>query len=425
MESIGFLDSIKLFWYKEHRCIVSRYHKLKWTTTTFSMINYIIILVSIIITICTFSSNLPDYISIISTLISILCIAIETMKRINSHNSDFALSSEADLPPINAIKAKTNEQQKVITYRGESFIYNPDINKIIDKGSNPIIVDDRFYSVHPIVSQHIYSFIKKKPGGKYDWDDIKSRLRNDITQDAIVHQKPILLQKTSYFRSQLSNALANNVVRINQKPILNLREEVIDKKGKLISLERSTLSNHLGGGAILFTQDSKLVYLVQNDTAQDNHAAAPSGSGSFEYYSKDKLESISLQDYIRFEIKREIQEECNLTSEEITKIQICGFGRALHRGGKPDAFCIARTTKYFHELSPPIKEWIYQSRTPQYYPIEGELNKENTINALKNLKHDIDRGVLPVRAGLYLYWNVCIAIEYLETMDDSNNFFEQ
>jgi len=354
--------------------------------------------------------------SIIITFLSVLILFDEILEWLVLKRNHLRIeqSEEEQLNKDNLVIPPDHE---IITFKNVSLLHIPSLNYILDRAKNPIEVNTEMYEINPIIKLFRGTFIKEILAGEVDWDDKKVRLKQDLSCEIINKSKPIPLQKTSYFRSLLSNGIADKNVFINDWPVIKMRNEIIDNRGNLIDLYNSKLSNHLGGSAILITNDSKIVYLKQNKTRVDKYKTTPSGSGSFNYYKKKEFEKLTFQEYVRQEVKREILEECALISDDIPVIQICGYGRALHRGGKPDLFCIARTCKDIMHIKPPVKEWEYQQKTPLYYSFDGPINKKNLINGLTSFREFIlSEKTDNLIHGPYLYWNVELAIQYLQNI---------
>lgn len=321
----------------------------------------------------------------------------------------------------NDIVIRKERDEKIITLGAQSILFYPSVNKILEKGNNPISYSKTYFEIHPLIEKMIPQFIFRMPETNLDtFDSEKVSLKSDVDADFITSGNVVFLQRSSYFRDRLSNTLANYNVYIKGRPFLNMRNEVIDRNNHLIDLRVSKLSNQLGASTILITADKTITYLRQgNRVAENARKAAPAGSGSFDPLSSKKtMESLTFQDYIRNEAKRELIEECGLKSDDVLNIQICGFGRYLYRNGKPEAFCIATTSKCANEIQPPIRERDYQQKESISFPFAGSYSGRNVAKAFTFLQKQMEEEYNKFEnISGPLYWNVIFAKEYLLKID--------
>lgn len=325
------------------------------------------------------------------------------------------------IPPLSDSDVDPISGDKINSFKEQSIIYSPPLNMAIEYGNNPIYLEKKLFEIHPIIKKMLPLFVMRMPDSKLDtFDSKKVRLCSDLFKEFIEESQCVQLQITSYFRDRLSNSLANYRISLDGRTFLELRGEVIENR-KLIPLRTSHMSNQLGGSVILITKNGTILYLKQgNRTAENAGRPSPAGSGSFDIMKKSYMESISFQDYVKLQTKRELKEECGLTDADIIDIQICGFGRYLYRNGKPEIFCIASTSRDSNRIAPPLKEWDYQQKTPMFETIHGVVNKINTIAALEALEQKMNRRDNQlVNACGPLYWNVIFAKEYLSNISSA------
>jgi len=313
---------------------------------------------------------------------------------------------------------------KISKHDDQAILYDPAVNIMLEFNSNPIEYDTNMFQVHPIIFEMLPIFIFKMPeAGISTSDDLKVRMNTDLVVDVLSSKAVVTLQKTSYFRDRLSNTLANYRFRKDNRLIFDLRSsEVLTAQKQFFNLRDSKLSNQLGGSVILLTSDSTILFLRQgNRTAENPGRLAPAGSGSFNPRKPIEFNALSFQEYARQETSRELIEECDLSSNDIHDIQICGFGRYLYRNGKPEIFCIASTKLSSKTIKIPIKEWDYQQREVEFHSFAYGLDKNNVLSGLKDLIHKIEnRHHGYENTSGPLYWNVLFAIEYLEQLDEIN-----
>lgn len=303
----------------------------------------------------------------------------------------------------------------------QPILFDEYVNKNMQKFKNAISLNKKVFELHPIIHKYLPFFMLKMKGASLDtFDEKKVRLSSDITPALLKNQKRIELQKTSYFRDRLSNGLANFKVTCDGRMLLNLRDEVIDGRKRLLPLHKSRMSNQLGGSVILIAEDSIVLLKQGNRTDENPTKLSPSGSGSFDYCSLEKAVSnkINFQEFCRKEVLRELCEECGLEREDVFAMHICGYGRSLYRNGKPEIFCIARTKKMSFDIAPPLREWDYQQKEPVIVSFNGRnVDKIATIDKLEELLNGFKTGVEEYHNYCGpLYWNVFFAIKYLQSI---------
>lgn len=326
------------------------------------------------------------------------------------------------LPPLGKKEVKPPAGEEISQFRDQAIIFNPAVNLVLNAASNPIVFNKERFEVHPMINEMLPLFISRMPEVGLDTsDDAKVRLFTDVTKDLLKRGGKVHLQETSYFRDRLSNTLANYRVRLEGREILNLRSETVTADGRLVSLKESLLSNQLGGSTLLVTSDATIVYLRQGNRVRENHGRlAPAGSGSFDLPPVRSRANLTFQTFARHEALRELREECGLSPEDVSCIQICGFGRYLYRNGKPEVFCIATTFRDSHSIKVPAREWDFQQRKVEIQGFEGDVTSANVVRGLDALRIRLEGG----EAGFEqvsgpLYWNVLFARDYLAQLDQA------
>lgn len=352
---------------------------------------------------------------------SLIILALSSIKSQVLADTKFVIQKlrplmEKDLRVSNPRGAGHTQEISEYIYRDQAIIYDPNVNLLLEEGNNPIDWESAFFELHPYVMQHLPVFIrnmKEAPIGTSD--DPKVRLKSDITVETIKHGDEVELQRTSYFRDRLSNTLANYQVMCEGRRVFSLRDEVLEPSGELICLSESKLSNQLGGSTILITRRGGLISLRQgNFTAENPAVLVPAGSGSFDPLEPEAFAGLSFQDYARQEAIRELQEECGIKSENITSIQICGFGRYLYRCGKPEVFCIATTDLTNEQINVPVREWDYQQKTPELFLLNRRIGRIELMEGLDRFIRELeDPNSRYQQACGPLYWNVVFARNYI------------
>lgn len=361
--------------------------------------------------------NVQNY-GYLTEAIAVLLLAFSLIKISSIAHTDITFEK---LEPLTRISNKTGACSSRCEFGNQVIVFNPEVNVLLEKGKNPLRMISGEFRLHPLVYQLLPVFIMKMPEAGFDTsDDKKVKLASDLAPDVICSGATLNLQRTSYFRDRLSNTLANYLVKMDGRVILDLRNtEVMTREDYFYSLRESSLSNQLGGSVILITSDSTIVILSQgNRTVENAGRLAPAGSGSFDPLPTKKLEALTFQEYARNEVARELREECGLSEQDIHNIQICGFGRYLYRNGKPEVFCVATTRKTSSEIRIPVREWDYQQKKVKILSFEGMLSKDNALAGLEQLIAKIhSKADGYENASAPLYWNACFAKKYLEGLN--------
>nr|WP_321411269.1 hypothetical protein [uncultured Allomuricauda sp.] len=113
--------------------------------------------------------------------------------------------------------------------------------------------------------------------------------------------------------------MCNKEIEIDGAFYPDLRFEfVVDKNGKLLSLNESKLSNQLGGSVIVFCSDG-IGFATQTDKNEEHkNTISPSGSGSFNlppYFKRNFLKD-TFQELCRRETERELRQECGIRKKK-------------------------------------------------------------------------------------------------------------
>jgi hypothetical protein len=122
---------------------------------------------------------------------------------------------------------------------------------------------------------------------------------------------------------------------------------------RLKGLGEATISNQLGASTLAFSSDGHLMMVYQNKKNQQSEdMLAPSGSGSLDWADISASGASDLLSLIAYGAERELREECALDEHKdergrhwtrlSSKVIVTGFARMLHRGGKPEFFCLGR-----------------------------------------------------------------------------------
>jgi hypothetical protein len=204
----------------------------------------------------------------------------------------------------------------------------------------------------------------------------KVRLASEIAAG-----KDVAIQQTDYHCSLTTDQLAWFCVHTREiKENLEPRQILWDgmssfvdfsRKGhaRLLEFHENGLSNQIGASVLAFTSDGYLMIIYQSkDNRQSADLLAPSGSGSLDWgrdYARSR--ATDLLTLVRCGAERELREECSLNEYKDRAIKkrrigshviVTGFSKMLHRGGKPEFYCLGW-------IDAPAKELI--GRKPEKY----------------------------------------------------------
>jgi hypothetical protein len=197
----------------------------------------------------------------------------------------------------------------------------------------------------------------------------KIRLCADI--DVELGEK-VQLQRTDYISSMMTDGLAFQNIYLKADHITisdgwSSFLEQVNGRWRLKPLASCRSSNQLGASTLAFSSDGFLVLIDQ--TERNQHSAemiSPSGSGSFDWSDLDDHLDGDFIQLVKRAAAREVVEEIGLGTlpdfDRESFVQksmiILGFTRLVHRGGKPEFFCLARLPKTMEEI---------RSVTPQFF----------------------------------------------------------
>lgn len=185
------------------------------------------------------------------------------------------------------------------------------------------------------------ALINARSGGALLYNETKIRLGTDL--ETALDGQGIVIQKTTYFDFVCSNGLTRFFIAQSggesgqvKDMFKELRSAVT---GRVVSLARSELSNHLGGGTIAITRTGKLLLSKQGRLSLvASGQLAGTGSGSFDWADQKGVDTLA--GLVRRALERELLEECDYTAEDLRGTHLLGFARDLKRGGKPDFFAV-------------------------------------------------------------------------------------
>ena len=183
------------------------------------------------------------------------------------------------------------------------------------------------------------------------FDADKLRLATDLLLTDGQLPKSVEVQKTRYFSGLATNDVS--YLEVNSRPVSDLFCPLklvydgfslfLNQVGALRTLAPlvgSRCSNHLGVSTMAITRDGVVLITGQSSrNIQSRRLLAPSGSGSVDW--RDLERSDDLLAVIRRAAERELTEECGFKAGRYPmRTSVIGFARLVHRGGKPEFFCL-------------------------------------------------------------------------------------
>lgn len=228
------------------------------------------------------------------------------------------------------------------------FIFHSGVNKALQDDAGTLgsrvvkPVKELFALGEELTNYREIALIHMRAKGGLLYNEQKIRLCADL--DRLLHNDaPVGLQRTSYYLSVCSNELTRYIVTPRHAAVTSgtdlfklVRD---DRTGAVVSLARSKLSNHMGGGTLAVTHDGYLITSKQGRLALvASGLYAPAGAGSFDW--RDLRPAMTLNELVKAGLERELQEECGYARKDLVRTLILGYGRDMTRGGKPDFFGI-------------------------------------------------------------------------------------
>lgn len=235
--------------------------------------------------------------------------------------------------------------------------YSPKVNQAISKlASMPYVLDKKPWTLRGIGKELLPFALYRASTKGIVFDADKIRLNTDILLQDGRLPASLTLNKTTYFNGLSTNDQSFRKVyrrresdlKSHLTPIydgISLFLEAIGEGAQLTaltSLSGSRCSNHLGVSTMAITNDGVVIITGQSSrNLQSRRLLAPSGSGSMDW--RDLGKDSDLLVAIKRAAERELAEECGIKpSMNLMSTSVIGFARMVHRGGKPDFFCITK-----------------------------------------------------------------------------------
>ena len=261
-------------------------------------------------------------------------------------------------------KAYRATDERFTSYVNGQGVHHPGLNLKILRASLsaeklPVKIGPKFlaYRANDVADCQLLNFAKsqKTAGGAKLFNSKKVRLSSSIK---IGDKAAIYISETDYCSSLVTDQLSFQQIYHDEDPkrwVYDGLSYFIDATtSKLLPLEHANkMSNQLGASTIAFSRDGTLLLVQQTrSNAQSVGLIAPSGSGSLDW--EDVGLDKDLFSIVATGAARELVEECGLdiketefdhtiSSDVVARkfLRIFGFSRMVHRGGKPEFYCIS------------------------------------------------------------------------------------
>ncbi|MDP9591324.1 UNVERIFIED_ORG: hypothetical protein J2W19_003900 [Shinella zoogloeoides] len=261
------------------------------------------------------------------------------------------------------------------------YITSAEVNQLLDGARNPIMVDVRKFEVPEALESFRARCVNIKRPNR---NDPKIRLQTDVTASALKRCEVFALARTDYFSGSATNEMAcEQFESVSKSPIgrpslLFSVSDLVIQNSRLLGLEESVLSNHIGVSTIVLTCDHQVVLQDQGDQAVSGNETAVGASGSLDLRDIDetKLNAPTLQGLLRYGMEREAREELSAEfNNGRPNTFLTGYARYLARGGKPEFFGITRSRSTLAQLKPtrPDKRFVANIRGIPFLPSSAGL----------------------------------------------------
>lgn len=270
------------------------------------------------------------------------------------------------------------------------YLTSPAVNAQLDGASSPLTIEPRRYKVSDRLIQ--YQFHSLGLFSPHDNEE-KVGLRTDPTPELLSSGRPIHIQHTDYFSGTASNEMATKQFELVREDglgppvLLASTSDAIIARGRLIDLEGSELSNHIGVSTLLLSEDNQLIIQRQGDQNVSAGQLGPGASGSLDRHDlRSAGHPPTLQALCRIGMEREATEEVGARfSAPGQATVLTGYARYLLRGGKPEFFGISRSITSRRKLRRGTQESRYVKAIE---PIGFDPHAPGLIDTIDRLLED-------------------------------------
>jgi hypothetical protein len=171
-----------------------------------------------------------------------------------------------------------------------TMLVHPSADRVLQEGPVPVERDPTPYRLPVELRELAPVALRTMRSGRVIYDGPMLGLRDDLLPAEPGRSHPLRLIQTSFFMQICSGELCQYLVRDRvtgeQKDIWD--EELVDPRGRLVTLAASRLANNIGISTLAFTSDDLLVVVGQSENnVASQRLLAPSGSGTLEPNTTD------------------------------------------------------------------------------------------------------------------------------------------
>ena len=344
------------FWWDFYRkCIFRKYHIVSLAGVAYSLYDFFVQL----------ESNSGWTIAWLFTCLGVLSIWIDLGNFVFSYHPYDAMQSDVqeDFRRITLPSEYASYTRKVFR-EVHHVAFSQEVNQLLANGAIAVEVDKAKFKLPEAVNSVIgFLLIEESKTRKKITNQRKVRLCTDLVPDKMRQSPSVRIQRTDYFDSLCTNENIDlRVVSTSTNNVVYTPLSAMLQGNRLLNLDVSECSNHIGTSVLAWSSDGYLILTVQRDGARvDSNRLLSTGSGSADW--SDVRKAASLQQLVIASMGRELKQECKLPSASVPRhTHITGFARFLNRGGKPEFFGVTVVPIRKDELGISIPESVFISR---------------------------------------------------------------
>lgn len=307
-------------------------------------------------------------------------------------------------------------------------LFDPALNAIVTENPIAINLDHQRYVLPFPLAEYAYDLLVKR-GTRWDsTNENKIRISSAFDHQNLIRMHKVKLSRTDYYSDYLTNRLASKFIRNVDGTTFFDPETLYLHDGKLILLDQSPASNHIGGSTLVVTDDARLVYQFEVRGASGYGIYNASANGSLDWEDIAKAtrtigRTPTLQELVTFALERELVEEISATKLRQSRATfVTGIARLLERGLKPDVFGLTLLRQASTSLKIPSREQRFAGHLS--FEDVGELT---TSGVLKKLGLEKERFRKKQDCATSLFLAVVFAEQFLSRQEEDfvERFFQQ
>lgn len=244
--------------------------------------------------------------------------------------------------------------------------------------------------------------------GKIVTDDAKVRIVTELAAFDTSTLARVQLQRTTYFRSILTNDLASfdihNGDAVSFHGIDPCRDPSDIEALRLADMGKSRASNHLGVSVLALTSDWVLVVLMQGRRSnRGSRQLVSTGSGSMDWREVEAGKGFMELAYAS--AMREMREEFTRSVGPVRRAHLLGMARALSRGGKPEICFLVHLEDTWSQLEArvmPKGRSLIRRSEKHFIASFQRWDLVSSANAIERLRHLRDAHEATISSSLDL-----------------------